>query len=652
MYVTPQTDDGWVTKVAAGPKGLLSIDVEFPVSPEFLDQVKDRLPELVFASRSRLARLGIEVRPVTPLERDGKALRMSATVQSVIKGYNVAQHLPELVLQGLKVGRLVFCPEERRLSSEKVYDEVVAHALQLPASFSIDREGRFNIQTHRCVYDLSGPVTLDDLRTIVARLEGQDLLNRIQVQRPVTHIVLDPGDGVITSCSMFLHRHYVVLDLESNSFGQHLQAVVLDPISTRGTRVFLEFCNLSDRPIVNPSAAGAVYAAMPSEEKPARWFIKERDRPPVLADGLADYTLLSSVFDRLLGPKPGTTYYDRMVAVSDDLPGTLAGKPPSAIWHRPPERPVKGVGTFTAAAPAERAHVHFGTQLLEKVKPGAGVTLFMRYFPNLFEHLAISNAALEGKVSRLIFRNSSYEHGVFLSARDHGRLADLHSLGVQVLWCNDVRKHVAMHVYRGLRGYFMEPKGVEAFKTPLIVAIYGSTRPLPPEDEANLERLLVSLKSFFGGSIAILTGGGPGAMQQATDIAHSLQIPVGANFIETVDQRTNQTADFYQTFQGRSRHSRQRWFEVASFHIFCMGGVGTLEEVGLTLTDMKLGIIELSPLVFFGASGDEPYWWPLRRQLEVMVGNARAPAWLRSHVLMTTDPDEIPQFYRRTLGLG
>ncbi len=651
MHVTPQTDDGWVTRVESGPGKVLTIDVEFPVSPEFLDQVKDRLPEIVFASRSRLARLGIEVRPSAALQRDGEALRMSATVQSVIHSYNVAQHLPEIVLQGLKVGRLVFCPEERRLSSEKVYEEVVAHALQLPASFSIDREGRFNIQTHRCVYDLSGPVTLDDLRTIVARLEGQDLLNRIQVQRPVTHIVLEPGDGVITSCSMFLHRHYVVLDLESNSLGQHLQAVVLDPISTRGTRVFLEFCNLSDRPIVNPSAAGAVYAAMPKDGKPARWFIKERDRPPVLAEGLGDYKLLSGVFDKMLGPDPGTTYYDRMVAVSDDLPGTLAGKPPRAIWHRPPDRPERGVSTFTAP-PADRAHVDFGTQILGKVKPGSGVSLFMRHFPNLFEHLAICNAALEGKVKRLIFRNASYEHGMFLSARDHGRLADYQGLGVEVFWCNDVRKHVATHVYRGLRGFFMQPAKIEAFKTPLIVAIYGSARPLPDADEGNLERLLVNLKAFFGGSIAILTGGGPGAMQQATDIAHTLQIPVGASFLETEDQRTNQTADFYQTFQGRSRHSRQRWFEVASFHIFCMGGVGTLEEVGLTLTDMKLGIIELSPVVFFGAAGDEPYWWPLRRQLEVMVGNARAPTWLRSHVLMTNEPDEVPQFYRRTLGLG
>ena len=80
MFVTPQTDDGWVTKVETGPGKLLSIEVEFPVTPEFLDQVKDRLKELVFVSRSRLARLGIEVRPTTALQRDGKALRMSATV--------------------------------------------------------------------------------------------------------------------------------------------------------------------------------------------------------------------------------------------------------------------------------------------------------------------------------------------------------------------------------------------------------------------------------------------------------------------------------------------------------------------------------------------------------------------------------------------
>ena len=646
MYVTPQTDDGWVTKVEPGPGKSLAIEIEFPITPDFLDQVKDRLPEIVFASRSRLARLGIDVRPTTTLVRDGAAIRMSASVQAIIRAYGIDKHLTSLVLTGLKVGRLVFCPRERRLSSEQVYQEVIDHNLQLPASFSIDSEGRFNIRAHGCVYDLLGPATLEDLRTIVARAEGQDLLNRIQVQRPVNHILLEPGDGIITSCSMFLHRHYVVLDLESGALGQHLQAVVLDPISTRGTRVFLEFCNSSERSIVNPSVAGAVYAAESVKEKPVRWFVGGAP------ENTNDYELLSGVFDRLAGEDPGSTYFDRMTAITDDLPALIAGGEPTAIWHRPSEKRPSALDSLMAPTP-DRTVAPFGTQILAGMPAGAGATLFMRYFPNLVEHLEISNAALEGKVKRLIFRHASYEHGMFLSARDHGRLADYAALGVEVFWCNDKRRHVGGHVYRGLRGYFAEPEKVEAFRSPLIIAIYGSSRPLPDGDVENLEKLLINLKEFLGDQIAILTGGGPGAMQQATDIAHSIKIPAGANFIETVDQQTNLTADFYQTFQGRSRHSRQRWFEVASFHIFCTGGVGTLEEVGLTFTDMKLGVISLSPVVFFGAGeGGDPYWWPLRRQLEVMVDHERAPGWLETHVLMTNDPDEVPQFYRRTLGLG
>ena len=83
-----------------------------------------------------------------------------------------------------------------------------------------------------------------------------------------------------------------------------------------------------------------------------------------------------------------------------------------------------------------------------------------------------------------------------------------------------------------------------------------------------------------------------------------------------------------------------------------MGGVGTLEEVGLTLTDMKLGVIERSPLVFYGRHDGERYWEHLRRQFATMVEVGRAPAWLTENVLVTDDPDEIPRFYKRILELG
>ena len=126
----------------------------------------------------------------------------------------------------------------------------------------------------------------------------------------------------------------------------------------------------------------------------------------------------------------------------------------------------------------------------------------------------------------------------------------------------------------------------------------------------------------------------------------------GSSFIETMDQETNKTADFYQTFQARSRQSRQRWFEIASFHIFLIGGVGTLEEIGLTLTDMKLGVIEASPVVFLDSSGGDFYWEGLKTQLTRMVRAGRTPSWLLDNILMTSDPDEVPRFYKKTLRLG
>src|SRR5690606_20961161 len=212
--------------------------------------------------------------------------------------------------------------------------------------------------------------------------------------------------------------------------------------------------------------------------------------------------------------------------------------------------------------------------------------------------------------------------------------------------------HLAVHVYRGLRGYFLEPRNITRFQNALVIAIYGSARPLLEQDALKLRDLLGGLKRLFGENLTILTGGGPGAMQQATHIAHDLGILVGANYIETVDQETNKTADFYQCFQDISRHNRQRWFEISSFQIFCTGGLGTLEEVGLTLTDMKLGVIELSPIVFFGRHDGRPYWQDLFEQFGTMVHDERAPRWLTENVLLTDDPEAVPPFYKRVLELG
>lgn len=652
MRQAPQTPDGRITRASPAGSGALQAEVRFRVPQALRDVLRGREAEIVFAARSRLARLGINVAPVSPLVWDGGDLHLSTEVSATVRAYGIEGLLARVLVPGVRLGRLVFCPKERRLGSDDLRRAVAAHELQLPASYEIADGGRFFIRPAGHVYVLAEPVGYPALTTIVARADGKDLLNRIQVRRPVERIVLEPDDGAITSCSMFLHKHFVVLESGPGPRGQHLEAVVLDPVHTRGTNVFLEFYNGTSEPIADPAVAAGVYHAADIHAEPRHWALGAPG-----ADGPGpdpQYDDLVAAFERLELHEPDRRYSRRMVAVVREMGPLLAGGEPDLLWQRPPEELLPEAASDVAAreVPAPVGGPWFGTQILDRLEDGARATLLLGYFPNLVEHTQICTAALAGKIRRLVFRRASYEHGGFFSARDHGRLADYEALGIEVFWCNDARRHVATHVFRGLRGFFLEPATVERFRSALIFAVYGSSKPLAAPQLAKMRALFEQLRALFGEDIAIMTGGGPGAMQQATDIAHEMGVLVGASFIETVDQATNQSAGFYQTFQGRSRQSRQRWFEVASFHLFFMGGVGTLEEVGLTLTDMKLGVIEHSPVVFFGHHEGEPYWKHQLEQFGTMVRAGRAPPWLLQNLLATDEAADIPRFYKRILELA
>ena len=51
------------------------------------------------------------------------------------------------------------------------------------------------------------------------------------------------------------------------------------------------------------------------------------------------------------------------------------------------------------------------------------------------------------------------------------------------------------------------------------------------------------------------------------------------------------------------------------------------------------------PYVFFNAR----FWGDLRKQVEQMISDKRAPAWMLDYILFTDDPDEVVAFYRDKL---
>ena len=654
MYATPETDDGWITETHGREGDALVVSARFSLPGRFRDLVRGREAELVFAARSRMARLGINITPLGEPACNGHHCDLRLAVVAAIHAYGMAEHLERLVVPGLRVGRLVYCPRDTRLSSREIHDLIRDNQIQVPAGFSLDANGYLILRPQQQVFRFRKPLTFEEVTAVAYHADGKELLNRLQVRTVVDNIELPPNDGLVTACSMFLHRHFVVLQNLDDSLGFHLQATVLDPVSTRGTNIYLEFINRSDQLIVNPTVAATVHEAMESEPERRYWH---GGPAPLPGAPEADYQALIQVYDRLEASPLLARDCHRLMAATTDLRALLAGEAPAVHCARPdtavsPAALVENGGATAADRASDGGVTASETGPLSALPDGAGATLLLGYFPNLIEHTEICAAALRRKIARLCFRRASFEHGVFLSDRDHGRLADYEGLGLEVFWCNEARGHVVRHVFRGMRGYFTSPDKVDRFRSTLVFAIYGSIKPLSEAEVAHAERLIQNLYGLFGNDIGILTGGGPGSMQQVTSTAQRLGIMVGSSFIETLDQETNKTADFYQTFQARSRQSRQRWFEIASFHIFLIGGVGTLEEIGLTLTDMKLGVIESSPVVFLDGSGGDFYWEGLQTQFTRMVRQGRMPESLLSNILMTSDPDEVPRFYKKTLRLG
>jgi predicted Rossmann-fold nucleotide-binding protein len=160
-----------------------------------------------------------------------------------------------------------------------------------------------------------------------------------------------------------------------------------------------------------------------------------------------------------------------------------------------------------------------------------------------------------------------------------------------------------------------------------------------------------ALVDFWGRRIGIVTGGGSGVMEVANTSARKRGILSGANYLDITDQSMTTDVDFCQVFQATCRHSRQKWFEIASFPIFNVGGLGSLEELGITLCNMKLSIMERVPIILFDTEGDRGFWAGMSRQVITMVRHQRAPDWIEDHIVITDDPTEVIHAYRQKLQL-
>lgn len=645
-----QSGDGVITDVVEADDKTIRFRTEFRLSDPLVERLRNDPGNIVFSERSRIARLGVIILCEGPTEKhlDNGRIVVTLSASQTIDGYPGIDMLKELFTNGLPVGRLVYCDPESLLSSGEVFKAVERSELKLPASTSISGDGSIVIVPHRTVCVLTKELTRETLQQILLRPDGREILNRYQVGENVSSVTVLPGKGVITTCSMYLNDHCVVLESGGkNGFvlGRHFPALVLDPIKTRGIRIYLEIFNNTRNPIVNPLITARVYRSRPAVQKSLPGFNNRHSH---------GYETMRKLENQMDTAGRSNCHYLSKPAAS--IPRKKTGPEIAEICQNGPEEPCRLSRTACMVerrrfTPQSRCAHASAISRIKKKKYENVFDVALKYFPNLVENRDVLNLVFEQKISALYFYEASSEHGPFLSQRDHNRLRDYNDLGLDVYWVSGLNNRLMVHTMRDGKGYFVVPERLADFHKAMLFAFYGSNRPLSPEGRDRLGKLMDNLISFWGKGIGIVTGGGSGVMELVNTFARERNILSGANFLDITDQTMTTDVDFCQTFQSSCRHSRQKWFEVASFPIFNVGGLGTLEELGITLCNMKLSIQEPVPLILFDTEGDGSYWKSVTEQIYEMIRQKRAPEWGRDNLVITDDPNAVVDTYRQKLQL-
>ncbi len=651
-----QSSDGIITNIFHSTEQSLSFEAAFSLSEElkellqesesFMDSLNRHDDPFIFSERSRIARLGIQISCESPklgkLEHDTLTLSMTAT--PVIPGYPGAEILENFFTPGFPIGRLIYCDPGGLLTSDEVLAALEQGTLKLPNSTTISSDGTILIKPHAAVCRLREPLDKEMLSRILLREEGRELLTQFQRREDVSTVIIPPNEGIVTTCSMYLNEHYVVLQ-SGSKFGKQLQATVLDPIETRGVNIYLEIVNNSDNTIVNPVIMAKVYRSH-------KYRNQKRPGPAKKKKTTFSYNTLKKFEKRFQSIKNSTCHFvDRPLAVIREK-GTDLNRVP-ILLNGPDELcQVSQINCSMVrryASPQSVCPHIFATAKIRQIRNP--VTLIMKYFPNIVEHRDIIQWACKGKIKAIYFFEPSSKFGPFLSDRDHNQLEEYYDLGIDVYWISDLTGSLLISTMRDGKGYFVRPNRLADFHKSMLFAFYGSNKKLSEAAIWRMGKLVDALIGFWGHNIGIVTGGGSGVMEQANKIARDRTILSGANFLEITDQKMTTDVDFCQVFQAKCRHSRQKWFEVATFPIFNVGGLGSMEELGITLCNFKLAITETVPIILFGTEGDESFWNGAKEQVMEMVACERAPEWIKKYLVMTSEPQEVVKAYKDILQL-
>ncbi|HEX2099879.1 MAG TPA: DNA-binding protein, partial [Candidatus Synoicihabitans sp.] len=191
----------------------------WPRHPAEFEFAKQQLATLKFTERSTLARIGIEMLTRGTPTIEGQRIVLEAEAFIYDRSFPNASYWRKLLRLGTPIGRLFSAPAAAKLSTAEIWDAVHANQLKLPNTISIDREGRVFLTPHQVSYTLNPRLPRESFERLVSGEAGRRFLDKAQIRHEASPLTIPPRSGILTSCSMYLKEHFVVLNQGAGNFG-------------------------------------------------------------------------------------------------------------------------------------------------------------------------------------------------------------------------------------------------------------------------------------------------------------------------------------------------------------------------------------------------------------------------------------------------
>ncbi|MBS0625530.1 MAG: hypothetical protein JSS32_05725 [Verrucomicrobia bacterium] len=688
-YLTPHhydlvTPDGFITEIHGinELKSLAYVKID-RISPAFVGYSID--PQLVYFNiKSTLAQLGLNgIGLEYQWDRKNNAVHVKVEITALGE---LAKAMLKLLTPGAYIGKLFAADDRRRVRDPEYLMRMFGRS---------DRKGRPLLSLGGL--EGSGALILEKIagRT-VAFLSLRDgvltyepsiygflptlakaLVKNITQTRQLLHLHhhVDPSAPRIIKDNDFLlvrtaplHIRTVYARVVDHLLPQgyrHMSANVLQPDTTASGDIYELY-----------GASNQILDDIPLEFytlEPHREHVFFQDRDQLLAS-LEDPKSLFEAFATAPEPK------DHLAAIFV-VKGTqlLHLKPEDWIIRDPYKHDFPGLSHPARQAMVVEKYIEHqpAYPFLQAIESGLITSqgiLLCRHFPTPLLKRMLLNDQVQRCLKRIYFQYPSASHDGFFSQEDRAMLVDLAKFGIPVFWVDEITGKILQYVFKTDKetGMFVPLNLIEDFRKATVFGVYGSNL-IEGDFEKELRSLwsgVLSLRDQMnhpllstGTPLAVVTGGGPGAMELANRVARSLGILSCANIVDfrpkdkgvVNEQRQNEFIDCKMTYRLDRLVERQAEFYL-DFPILLPGGIGTDFEYSLEEVRRKTGGCPPNPILLFGSVEHWRQKVTSRFKENIASGTIKGSEWLSNCFYCVQTAEQglavYKKFFDGTLPIG